>query len=97
MKLDLFQFILLRIKKKEKTKKRKILKNQLNKELQENKQDESYDYKGYHVSLTKNERFKDAYNCQVLLDGEYKMGLRGPVSLEKGKEAAEIFIDGQTK
>lgn len=58
------------------------------------KDDESYDYKGFFIELHKNERFKDAYSCRVLKNGEYKMGLRGPVSLEKGKEAAEIFING---
>ena len=57
--------------------------------------DESFEYKGYKVNLTPNERFKDAYNCSVYLGDEYKMGLKGPCSLESGKDAAILFIDGQ--
>ena len=63
------------------------------------KEDESYEYKGYNVELHQNKRFigedkNYSYMCRVLKNGEYKMGLRGPVPLHKAKEAAEIFING---
>lgn len=71
-------------------------------EYKSQKEDESYEYKGYQVELHQNKRFigedgNHSYSCRVLKDGEYKMGLRGPGPLHKCKEAAELFINGQTK
>ena len=62
------------------------------------KDDESFVYKGYDIKLERNAGFGgDAYNCSVYLNGKYEMGLRGPVSLDKAKEAAKLFVDGQCK
>ena len=66
----------------------------------EYKEDESYEYKGYQVELKQNKKYRTvddgqySYMCRVLKDGEYKMGLKGPVALQKCKEAAEYFING---
>jgi hypothetical protein len=56
--------------------------------------DQSFDYEGYHVSLKPSEKFANSYMCAVYKDGNYEMGLKGPVSLEKGREAALLFING---
>ena len=72
---------------------REAVKNESKKESEQ--KDESFEYKGYTVNLTPNTGFKNAYNCSVYLKNEYKMGLRGPCSLDAGKDAAIYFIDGQ--
>lgn len=64
-------------------------------ELNTDSKDESFDYNGYHVILTPHTKFIDAYICSVYFGDEYKMGIKGPVSLEIGKEAAINFINNQ--
>lgn len=56
---------------------------------------ENYEYKGYLIKLEPTTRFKGSYFCSVWKDGEYKMGLKGPVRLDDAKKSAELFINGQ--
>jgi hypothetical protein len=42
----------------------------------------------------KNERL-DAYFVSVFLGDEYKICIKGPVTLEQGREAAINYINGQ--
>lgn len=64
------------------------------------KEDESYDYKGYHIELEQNKKYRMTddnqygYMCRVFKDGQYLMGLKGPVSLERAKRDAEYWING---
>lgn len=63
----------------------------------ESEDNKSYEYKGYYVSMQPFEKFENRYFCEVYKDKEKKeglMALKGPVSLEQGKEAAELFVDG---
>lgn len=55
--------------------------------------DKSFEYKGYTVKLNNNGDYK--YYCNVYLSGVYKMGIKGPASYDKAKEAAINFIDGE--
>lgn len=57
--------------------------------------DESFNYKGYDIQI-KPHPFKNAYMCQVYKDGEYQMGIKGPVNLELGKKDCIYFVDGKT-
>jgi len=75
----------------------KKIAEEINKDIVEQLKDVSYEYKGFYIELHANERFENAYNCRVLKNGEYQMGIKGPTSLSKAKEAAELFINGQTK
>jgi hypothetical protein len=59
--------------------------------------DESFEYLGYTVKLVPNDRFNHVYNCAVYLVDEYKMGIRGTVTLENAKEFAMRFIDNDIK
>jgi len=57
--------------------------------------DQSYYYKGYWVELLPWRGNTSSWMLSVYLNGEYKMGLKGPSDLNKAKEAAEIFINGE--
>ena len=56
--------------------------------------DESFNYNSYDIRLQPH-MFKDAYMCSVYKDAKYVMGLKGPTSLEAGKEACLFFVDAQ--
>lgn len=63
--------------------------------VQENKQqDYSYDFKGYRIQITESPKFKNRVMCSVYKNNEYQMGLKGPVTLESAKQAAELFVNG---
>ena len=66
---------------------------------QEEKSNKDFEYKGYQCKIPILDRYstpngEPAYGCAVYKDGEYKMGIRGPGSLQQQIDNAKIFIDG---
>lgn len=57
---------------------------------------EEINYKGYIITLTPNERFKESFNCTVHNENnEYVMGIRGPANYDDAIESAKSFIDNE--
>ena len=51
------------------------------------------DYKHFEIRYEKSPKFADAYFFSVYQGNEYKMGIKGPVSFDKGMDSCKYFID----
>lgn len=57
---------------------------------------EEINYKGYIITLTPNQRFKESFNCVVHNENnEYVMGIKGPNNYDNAIETAKSFIDNE--
>lgn len=56
--------------------------------------DKDFNYLGYECRIPFMERF-NSYGCAIYKDGEYKLGMRGPVgSLDKARKVVKESVDG---